>query len=39
MVIASELGEGMIIRVEGQTYKVPEVEAKAGAAKVYFYVS
>jgi len=34
MVIASELREGMIIRVEGQTYKVLEVEAKAGAAKI-----
>jgi elongation factor P len=34
MVIASELREGMIIRVEGQTYKVLEVEAKAGAAKM-----
>jgi elongation factor P len=34
MVLASELREGMIIRVEGQTYKVLEVEAKAGAAKM-----
>jgi elongation factor P len=34
MVIASELREGMIIRIEGQTYKVLEVEAKAGAAKM-----
>jgi len=33
MVLASEVREGMIIRVEGQTYKVLEVEAKAGAAK------
>jgi len=34
MVIASELREGMIIRVEGQIYKVLEVESKAGAAKM-----
>jgi len=34
MVIASELREGMIIRVERQTYKVHEVESKAGAAKM-----
>ena len=34
MVIASELREGMIVRIEGQTYKVLEVEAKAGAAKM-----
>ena len=34
MVIASELRQGMIIRVEGQAYKVLEVEAKAGAAKM-----
>ena len=34
MVIAAELREGMIIRVEGQTYKVLEAEAKAGAAKM-----
>ena len=34
MVIASELRVGMIVRIEGQTYKVLEVEAKAGAAKM-----
>jgi elongation factor P len=34
MVIASELREGMIVRIEGQTYKVLEVQAKAGAAKM-----
>jgi elongation factor P len=34
MVIASELREGMSIRIEGQIYKVLEVESKAGAAKM-----
>ena len=34
MVIASELCEGMTVRREGQIYKVLEVEAKAGAAKM-----
>ena len=34
MVIASELREGMIIRVEEQIYKVLEVESKAGTAKM-----
>jgi len=34
MVIASELREGMMVRIERQTYKVFEVEAKAGAAKM-----
>jgi len=34
MVIASELHEGMILRLEGQIYKVLEVESKAGAAKM-----
>jgi elongation factor P len=34
MVIATELREGMVIRVEGQIYKVLEVESKAGAAKM-----
>ena len=34
MVIASELHEGMILRFEGQIYKVLEVESKAGAAKM-----
>jgi elongation factor P len=34
MVSASELHEGMVIRIEGQVYKVLEVESKAGAAKM-----
>ena len=34
MVIATELKTGMALRVEGQVYKVLEVEAKAGAAKL-----
>ena len=34
MVIASELRPGMVIRSEGQVYKVLEAEAKAGAAKM-----
>jgi elongation factor P len=34
MVTASELREGMIIRIEGQIYKVLEVESKVGAAKM-----
>ncbi|MFZ0797166.1 MAG: elongation factor P [Terriglobales bacterium] len=34
MVTASELREGIIIRVEGQIYKALEVESKAGAAKM-----
>jgi len=34
MVTASELRPGMVIRFEGQVYKVLEVEAKAGAAKM-----
>ena len=34
MVIASELRPGTVIRSEGQVYKVLEVEAKAGAAKM-----
>ena len=34
MVIASQLREGMIVRIEGQIYKVLEVESKAGAAKM-----
>jgi elongation factor P len=34
MVIASELKPGMIIRSEGQVYKVLDVESKAGAAKM-----
>jgi translation elongation factor P/translation initiation factor 5A len=34
MVIASEIHGGMVIRIEGQIYKVLEVESKAGAAKM-----
>jgi len=34
MVIATELRPGMAVRIEGQVYKVLEVEAKAGAAKL-----
>jgi len=34
MVIATELRAGMAVRIEGQVYKVLEVEAKAGAAKL-----
>jgi len=34
MVIASELKEGMFIRIEGQIYKVLEAESRAGAAKL-----
>jgi len=34
MVTASELQQGMVVRVEGQVYKVMEVEAKAAAAKL-----
>ena len=34
MVIATELRAGMVIRIEGQIYKVLEVESKAGAAKM-----
>jgi len=34
MVIASDLRQGMVIRIEGQIYKVLEVESKAGAAKM-----
>ena len=34
MVAAAELRAGTIIRVEGQIYRVLEVEAKAGAAKM-----
>jgi elongation factor P len=33
MVVASELREGMVIRIEDQIYRVFEVECKAGAAK------
>ena len=34
MVIAAELKAGMVIRVEGEIYKILEVESKAGAAKL-----
>ena len=34
MVIASELKPGIVIRIEGQIYRVLEVEVKAGAAKL-----
>jgi len=34
MMIASELRPGMVIRFEGQVYKVLDVESKAGAAKM-----
>jgi elongation factor P len=34
MVAASELREGVVLRIEGQIYKVLEAEYKAGAAKM-----
>jgi elongation factor P len=34
MLIASELQQGMVVRVEGLVYRVVEVEAKAAAAKL-----
>jgi elongation factor P len=34
MVLASELQSGMALEIEGQIYKVLEVEAKAGTAKL-----
>lgn len=34
MINASELERGMVVRVEGQIYRVLEVEAKAAAAKL-----
>jgi len=34
MVTASELQQGMVVRIEGQTYRVLSVEAKAAAAKL-----
>ena len=34
MVTASELREGMALRIDGQIYRVVEVEARAGAAKM-----
>ena len=34
MVVASDLHEGMAIRIENEIYKVLEVASKAGAAKM-----
>ncbi len=34
MIIACDLREGIVIRIEGQVYKVLAVESKAGAAKM-----
>ena len=34
MVTAAELKAGMVVRLEGEIYKVLEVESKAGAAKL-----
>ena len=34
MVIASELREDMVIRIEGQIYRILEVESRIGAAKM-----
>jgi elongation factor P len=34
VLVASELKAGMVIRMEGQTYRVLEVESRAGAAKL-----
>jgi len=34
MIAAAELMKGMVVRVEGQVYRVLEVEAKAAAAKL-----
>jgi elongation factor P len=34
MIIASELHEGMVLRIEGQIYKVVEIQSKAGAAQM-----
>jgi len=34
MVLASDLRQGMALRIEGQIYKVIDVESKAGAAKM-----
>jgi len=34
MFIAAELKEGMVIRIEGQIFRVLEAESKAGAAKL-----
>lgn len=34
MLTAAELKEGLVVRIEGQIYRVLEAEAKAGAAKL-----
>jgi elongation factor P len=34
MLTAAELKEGLVVRIEGQIYRVLEVESKAGAAKL-----
>lgn len=34
MILASDLHAGMAIRIDGQIYKIVEVESKAGAAKM-----
>jgi translation elongation factor P/translation initiation factor 5A len=34
MFTAAELKEGMVIRIEGQIYRVLEAESKAGTAKL-----
>jgi len=34
MILASDLHAGMVIRIDGQIFKVIEVESKAGAAKM-----
>ena len=34
MVIASELRQGMVLRIEGEIHKVLELQSKAGAAKM-----
>ena len=34
MVYASDLQQGMALRIKKQVYKVLEIEAKAGAAKM-----
>jgi translation elongation factor P/translation initiation factor 5A len=34
MFTAGELKEGMVIRIEGQIYRVLEAESKAGTAKL-----
>jgi hypothetical protein len=34
VVIASELRDGMVVRIEGQVFKVLEVEVKAGGGQL-----